>query len=94
MTHSLNALKARLNWSKNVSNERNAPWQIVLGSMDTAFCVLASLSLWMELELEGKPQCAAFSIVLCDDNSIPAGGKSQKRLHQQHGLFNKIIPDG
>jgi hypothetical protein len=47
-----------------------------------------------ELELEGKPQCAAFSIVLCDDNSIPAGGKSQKRLHQQHGLFNKIIPDG
>ena len=27
-----NALKTRLNWSKNVTEERDAPWQIILGS--------------------------------------------------------------
>ena len=29
-----NALKTRLNWSKNVEDERDAPWQIVLGAMN------------------------------------------------------------
>ena len=28
------ALKARLTWSKNVMEERDAPWQVMLGSMD------------------------------------------------------------
>ncbi len=32
-----NALKTRMNWSKNVTEERDAPWQIILGSMDTVF---------------------------------------------------------
>jgi hypothetical protein len=30
-----NCLKTKLNWSKNVGDERDAPWQIILGSMDT-----------------------------------------------------------
>ena len=40
-----NVLKTRLNWSKNVAEERDAPWQIVMGSMDTAFCVFISTAL-------------------------------------------------
>ena len=30
-----NCLKTKLNWSKNVRDERDAPWQIILGAMDT-----------------------------------------------------------
>ena len=30
-----NVLKTRMNWSKNVQEERDAPFQIVLGCMDT-----------------------------------------------------------
>ena len=41
-----NALKTRLNWSKNVEDERDAPWQIVLGAMDPLYCVLCSLGDW------------------------------------------------
>jgi hypothetical protein len=32
-----NALKTRLNWSKNVQDERDAPWQVVLASMNPVF---------------------------------------------------------
>jgi len=47
-----NALKTRLNWSKNVHDERDAPWQIILGSMDPVLCVLISLGLWLEFHLQ------------------------------------------
>ena len=43
------ALKAKLYWSKNVHEERDATWQVVLGSMDTTFFVFVSLALWMEI---------------------------------------------
>ena len=86
-----NALKTRLNWSKNVTEERDAPWQIVLGSMDTAFCVFASLSLWMELNLRSNPNAllSPYLFSFCDDNSIPAGG--QKSKETAHNMFNKIF---
>jgi len=50
-----NALKTHLNWSKNVQDERNAPWQVVLGSMNAAFCVFVSLGLWLEVNLKSNP---------------------------------------
>jgi hypothetical protein len=53
-----NALKTRLNWSKNVSEERDAPWQIVLGSMDTTFCVYTSLAVWMEWNHQENPNAS------------------------------------
>jgi hypothetical protein len=86
-----NALKTRLNWSKNVSEERDAPWQIVLGSMDTAFCVYASLSLWMEVNLRTNPNAllSPYLFSFCDDNSIPSGG--QKSKETAHNMFNKIF---
>ena len=34
------ALKTRLNWAKNCNEERDAPWKIILGSVDSSFCVL------------------------------------------------------
>jgi hypothetical protein len=86
-----NALKTRLNWSKNVTEERDAPWQIILGSMDTVFCVLASLSLWMELNLRCNPNASLSPYVFgfCDNNSIPSGGKKSKET--AHNMFSKIF---
>jgi hypothetical protein len=50
-----NVLKARLTWSKNVQEEQDTPWQIVLGSLDSVFCAYLLLSLWLELNLKTNP---------------------------------------
>ena len=42
-------LKTKLNWSKNVREERDAPWQIVMGSNDSSYCVIISLAIWLEI---------------------------------------------
>ena len=52
----VSALKTRLNWSKNVDDEQDAPWQIVLGSLNPVYCVLCSLALWLELNLQLNPK--------------------------------------
>ena len=53
-----NALKTRLSWTKNVTEERDAPWQIVLGSADPAFDVLTTLGLWLEMHFRWNPNVA------------------------------------
>ena len=47
--HPHKAAKARLAWSKNVGEERDAPWQHVFGCMDPLFCVLLNIAMWLEL---------------------------------------------
>jgi len=43
------ALQTKLNWSKNVRDERQCPFQIILGSMSTTFCLLLSLATCLEV---------------------------------------------
>jgi len=47
--HPDKSLKARLAWSKNVYEERDAPWQHVFGCMDPTFCVFVNLGLFLEV---------------------------------------------
>jgi hypothetical protein len=42
------ALEMKVFWSKNVLEERDCPNQILLGSMDPSYCILLSLSLYLE----------------------------------------------
>ena len=42
------ALQARMCWSKNVREERDAPDQIVVGCMDVRYCVLLALGIYLE----------------------------------------------
>jgi len=42
------ALSTRVRWSKNISEERNCPNQIILGSMDNNFCILIQLAIYLE----------------------------------------------
>ena len=86
-----NALKTRLNWSKNFTEERDAPWQVVLGLMDTLFCVLTSLALWMELNHRENPNAALspYLFNFSDDVSIPKGGQKSKETAET--IFNKVF---
>ena len=43
------ALQTKLNWSKNVRDERDCPFQIVLGAMNAAFCMLLCLAIHLEV---------------------------------------------
>ena len=41
-------LKARMCWSKNVQEERDAPEQVIFGAMDPAFCAQLALAIHIE----------------------------------------------
>ena len=45
---------AQLRWSKNITEEREAPQQILLGSMDERVCVLVNLGIFLELQSESQ----------------------------------------
>jgi hypothetical protein len=79
-----NCLKTRLNWSKNVNDERDAPWQIVLGSINPVYCVLSSLALWLELNLKSNPVAMSSPYVFCisDDIRMPEKGLKSKAMIQ------------
>jgi hypothetical protein len=44
-----NTLLGKLGWSKNVWDERDCPFQILMGSMDSFCCVLLGLGLHLEM---------------------------------------------
>ncbi|CAB9527166.1 hypothetical protein SEMRO_1951_G307410.1 [Seminavis robusta] len=46
------ALSCKVHWSKNISEERQCPDQIILGSMDTDFCAMLDWRItWRRLQL-------------------------------------------
>ena len=78
------SLKVRLNWSKNVNDERDAPFQLVLGSMNHIYCVLWTLALWLELNIKLYPPAmeSPYLFCFCDDFRIPEGGQKAKAMIQ------------
>jgi hypothetical protein len=51
------ALTVQMRWSKNITEERESPRQIVLGSYDERMCVLLHLAIHLELK-GGDGECA------------------------------------
>ena len=92
-THPDTALKTKLPWSKNVREERDAPWQVLLGSMDALFCVLISVALWLEIMIslpygDATPYVFGFSA----DVRVPQGGFKNKTNLQKYArdfIFNR-----
>ena len=76
------ALCAQLVWSKNVREEREAPFLILLGAMNHFFCVLMNLSLWLEVEVSTNPGAATLPYIFSFSNDIgvPEGGEKAKRF--------------
>ncbi len=77
-----NALKMRMNWSKNVTKERDAPWQIVMGATDMLFCVLTNFVLRLEMHFRWNPNALLLPYLFSstDDVSVPAGGTKSKEI--------------
>lgn len=73
-------LKTKLRWSKNVMEERDAPWQTVLASMNHRFCVYLQVSLWLEVYAETSPTAplTPYLFAFSNDVSIPNGGYKAK----------------
>ena len=65
------SLMTRMCWSKNVSEERDAPDQILLGAMNPSFCVMLALAVHLEIWLEEEDSENSFLFGLSDnpDNS-------------------------
>ena len=71
---------ARLCWSKNVLDERDAPDQILFGAMDTRYCALCSLGLWLEYHFMKNPEDNEFLFgVLGLDDPKQIKGKAAKK---------------
>lgn len=80
------ALKAKLCWSKNMHKERDALWQVVLGSTDHIFCVMISLSMWLEVLIgsivydHNTPYIFGFN----DNINVLLGGKKSSSWVQDY----------
>ena len=86
-----NALKTRLNWSKNVQDERDAPWQIVLAGMNPVFCVLISLGLWLKFNLQTNPAALALPYVFAFSDNITMPSRGQKSKETVQNIFGQKV---
>ena len=80
-------LKARLNWAKNVNEEREAPYQTIIGAMNQQYCVLIALGIWLEASLNSFNWAATSPYVFSfkNDHLIPDGALKSK-AHTQSTL--------
>jgi hypothetical protein len=63
----INLLKTQLNWSKNVHKECDAPWQMVLGCMNTVYCGCPQkycIVFGAEFVMESKSHVVAIFVLL------------------------------
>jgi hypothetical protein len=86
-------LKTKLNWSKNVHEQRDAPWQAVIPSINHIYCVHISLALWLEVHISSHAAAALtpYLFAFSDDASVPQGGIESKRTVQvifHSNIFN------
>ncbi len=86
-------LRSRLNWSKNVHEERDAPNQILLGAIDFRYCVLLTLAIHLEVFLGtegGQGGLSPYVFGFSDDITVPDGGSKTKDKIQAI-LHNEIF---
>jgi hypothetical protein len=63
------ALTCKMCWSKNVHEERDAPEQILLGAMDTRYCILLALAIYLEAWIgTGQGMVGTLLFNASDDN--------------------------
>jgi hypothetical protein len=58
-----------------VNEERQAPFQALIGSMNHQYCVFLALGVWLEVSLQEFPWAATSPYVLCfkNDYRVPEG---------------------
>ena len=93
-TYPAKAGKAKLSWSKNVHEERDAPWQHLFGAIDWIFCVLLNVGLWLEVFHHAKPDARLrpFIFGFTDEMDPEEAGKKAKRFvyRMLRPIFNQM----
>ena len=92
------AAKARLAWSKNVTDERAAPWQHVFGCMDFVFCVLLNVGLFLEVfhdrHHNARVRPMVFGLSEITDDAERAGDDGKAKVYSLlRPFFNAIGVD-
>jgi hypothetical protein len=87
------ALKTQISWSKNVTDERDAPFQMLVGSLLTVYCAFVNLGIWLEIRLETTPgaMVSPYVFSFSEDYSKPKGGK--KALAMVGRIIGEIFRD-
>jgi hypothetical protein len=69
-------LQAKLSWSENALEERDAPNQILIGTMEPSCCPLIALAVWLEIFLGSGGSSALTPCVfgINEDLRVPEGG--------------------
>jgi hypothetical protein len=80
------ALSVKLRWTKNCREERHAPPQIILGAMDSSFCVLSSLAIYLQYVLEFA-NASHSTYLFCNFNETPDSVKKQVSSLLMQRLF-------
>lgn len=78
------AVTGRLAWSKNVTDERDAPRQVLLGANDPRYCVLSALALW--LEFSGANYAPNDLLFAYDGDSCPERVKAKMQDAFKSGM--------
>lgn len=96
-SHSDKACKVRLAWSKNVTDERAAPWQTMLGCMDWVFCSILNVGLWLEMfhsttpDGRLRPFVFGFSEELQEERQENAASQAKARVYRAlRPIFNMM----
>jgi hypothetical protein len=70
------ALSVRLRWTKNCLEERDAPDQIILGAMDSDFCLIVALAVYLQYVYE-LTNAAQSEFLFCNTEEDPLSVKKQ-----------------
>lgn len=70
------ALSVRLRWTKNCLEERHAPDQIILGAMDSDYCLIAALSIYLQHAYKFT-NASRSEFFFCDSDKTPDTVKAQ-----------------
>ena len=67
-----------------MDDEGDAPWQIVQGPLNPVYCVLCSLALWLEFNLQLNPTAmnSPYIFGISDNVRVPEGGLKSKAMIQ------------
>ena len=77
------ALNCQMRWSKNISEERDAPDQVIFGSMEEYICPLLNLAQYIET----APKCGE---VLSKEGHLFGGSKARSGIRR---LFDVLLND-
>jgi hypothetical protein len=71
------ALQMKVFWSKNVLEERDCPDQILLGSMDSTYCLLLALAIYLESWFTSADGLRSVFLFSEDDNEETAPNRTK-----------------